>query len=708
LKKIGSLLLLLIFLMCCPLMPYAQVKSPVKQKIKSVGDTATINRLIAQCKAYNSKGQYDESLICAKKAQHLSKKIGYKAGLARSYNYQGVISYRKGNYPAAIDLLKTSLMIAQLINDSITQSLAYNNLGNANAYMGDHTKALEYYFKGLDIEEKISVKNNLHWYYSNIGNLYSEQKNFKKAFEYAFKAVKVEEAIKNKGALSVTLSNIAGMHSSSENYDSALFYYMRALPIAEEIKDTFSIALTTSNVAITFTKLKQYQAGYNYSMKSLKMCRDKGFKDLIVYCLQNLGEIDVIFKRYDSAAKYFEEAIAISKQIKSKLLIRDSYLSLATLYNNKNDYEKAYKYYKLYSESKDSVLNEENSKLMTEMNTKYTTEKKEKEIELLKKNEDIQKLELAKKKNELDRQRTVSIGIFVGFLLLMIVAVLMYSRFRLKKKANEQLQSAFNLIEEKNTQIEKSNLMITDSITYAKRIQDAILPAPEDLSKSLSDDFFIFYKPSQIVSGDFYWCSTQGNKTIFVVADCTGHGVPGAFMSMIGNTLLNEIVNERKVTCTKKIAELLDEKIIHSLHQHEGTQKYDGMDISICCIDKVTKEINFTGAHHAMYTYNGHLSKIKGDPFSIGGAQQQNAKTFSSQNILYTEGLRLYFLTDGYCDQSGGEANKRFSSKKFELLLEQIQDVDMHDQKDKLEQAFEDWKGVTKQRDDILVVGIKC
>jgi serine phosphatase RsbU (regulator of sigma subunit) len=708
LKKAVSLLPLLIFLMCCPLMHYAQVKPPVKQKIKSVGDTATINRLISQCKLLNSRGQYNESLILAKKAQYLSKKIGYKAGLARSYNYQGVISYRKGNYPGAVDLLKTALMIAQLSNDSITQSLAYNNLGNANAYMGDHTKALEYYFKGLNIEEKISVKNNLHWYYSNIANLYSEQKNFKKAFEYAFKAVKVEEATKNKGALSVTLSNIAGMHSSSENYDSALYYYMRALPMAEELKDTFSIALTTSNVALTFTKLKQYQSGYNYSMKSLKICRDKSFKDLIVYCLQNLGDIDVIFKKYESATKYYEEAITISKQIKSKLLIRDSYLSLANLYKSKDDYGKAYQYYKLYSESKDSVLNEENSKLMTEMNTKYTTEKKEKEIELLKKNEDIQNLELAKKKNELDRQRTVSIGIFVGFLLIMIVAVLMYSRFRLKKKANEQLQSAFNLIEEKNTQIEKSNVMITDSITYAKRIQDAILPAPEDLSKSLSNDFFIFYRPSQIVSGDFYWCSTQGNKTIFVVADCTGHGVPGAFMSMIGNTLLNEIVNERKVTSTKKIAELLDEKIIHSLHQHEGTEKYDGMDISICSIDKTTKEINFTGAHHAMYTYNGYLKKIKGDPFSIGGAQQQNAKIFTSQSVQYEKGLRLYFLTDGYCDQSGGEANKRFSSKKFEAMLEQMQDVDMHTQKEKLEQAFEDWKGSTKQRDDILVVGIKC
>jgi hypothetical protein len=169
----------------------------------------------------------------------------------------------------------------------------------------------------------------------------------------------------------------------------------------------------------------------------------------------------------------------------------------------------------------------------------------------------------------------------------------------------------------------------------------------------------------------------------------TGHGVPGAFMSMIGNTLLNEIVNERKVTDTQKIAELLDEKIIHSLHQHTGTDKYDGVDISICSIDKATREIHFTGAHHSMYAYNGYLQKIKGDPFSIGGAQQQKAKTFSSKMIHYEDGLCLYFLTDGYCDQSGGEANKHFSSKQFEILLAEIQDFSMSAQKEKLEHAVE-------------------
>ena len=693
--------------MGAPYLLLGQTKKGEINKGKSVGDTAGVNRLLNLARGTLSKGQLDETMAYAKHAHALAKKIGFQEGLAKSYNFEGRVLYRKGRYDESLGCLQTALMISRYTNDSVIQSTSLNNIGNAYAYQGDHVKALEYYMEGLAIEEKIKVQNNLHWYYSNMGNIYNEQKDYAKALEFSLKAIKVEEKIKDKHALSVTFSNVGGIYSTLEKNDSALFYYIRSLQLSEEVKDTFSMTLSLANSAMMYCKLKRYGSAYEYASKGYKIAIKKGLKDITIFCLKTLGDVDLASKKYDGAEKSYLYASALSKEIHSKLLIGDSYLSLSNLYKGKGDLEKAYAYYKLYSEAKDTLLNEGNSKLITEMNTKYTTEKKEKEIELLKKNEDIQNLELAKKKNELDRQRTVSISVFVGFLLLMIVAVLMYSRFRLKKKANEQLQSAFNQIEDKNSQIEKSNLMITDSITYAKRIQDAILPAPEELSKNLSDDFFIFYKPSQIVSGDFYWCSAQGDKTIFVVADCTGHGVPGAFMSMIGNTLLNEIVNERKITSTQKIAELLDEKIIHSLHQHEGTEKYDGMDISICCIDKQTKEISFTGAHHAMYTYNGHLSKIKGDPFSIGGAQQQKNKTFSTQHVQYEEGLRLYFLTDGYCDQSGGKENKRFSSKKFESLLDRMQGTTMDEQKEKLEQEFENWKGETKQRDDILVVGIK-
>jgi serine phosphatase RsbU (regulator of sigma subunit)/tetratricopeptide (TPR) repeat protein len=671
-------------------------------------DTAVVNRTLNLGRETLKKGKLDEALVLALKGLHQARQINYPVGMARSYNMQANILCRKGDYPEAINRIDTALSIEQRVADSTLQQTSFMIAGNIQCYMGKYAKGMEYYFSGLAIEEKLKVQHYVHWFYSNIGNLYLDQKNYQKALEYSLKALKGELKVKDKEALLNTSANLGQIYSSLGKHDSALHYYNLALTTSHETNDGFGIANSLVNMAILYTKLKEYDKATDFSLRGSKLCVANGFTDLYVYSLSNLGTINRALKKYAIAENYFQQAGNIAKKINSKILIRESYLALASLYEEQQDFKKSYDYYRLYSNTKDSLLNQENSKLITEMNTKYTTEKKEKEIELLKKNEDIQTLELTKRKNELENQRTISLSIFGGFILLMLVAILLFNRYQLKKKANNQLQGAFNLIEEKNALIERSNLMITDSITYAKRIQDAVLPDPEDLSKLLSEDFFIFYKPAQIVSGDFYWCTSQNSKTIFVVADCTGHGVPGAFMSMIGNTLLNEIVNEQKITCTKKIAELLDKKIIHALHQHSGTDQYDGMDISICCIDKLNKEISFTGAHHAMYVYNDGLKKIKGDPYSIGGAQHQDFKTFSAQTIPLEENLKLYFLTDGYCDQSGGSLNKRFNSTKFEKILSEIQGLKMQEQKETLEFAFEDWKGSTKQRDDILVAGIKC
>jgi serine phosphatase RsbU (regulator of sigma subunit) len=424
--------------------------------------------------------------------------------------------------------------------------------------------------------------------------------------------------------------------------------------------------------------------------------------------LITLGDMELRQNKFASAENYLIQGLHLSKEIQTKLHIKDVSLLLATLYEKQQQHEKAYYYYTLFAETKDTILNQKNSKIITELNIKYSTEKKEKEIELLKKNEEIQGLELAKKRNELDTQRTLSVSVGGGVLLLLFAVLLLFGQYQLKKRATDQLQFAFDIIEEKNKVIERSNSMITDSITYAKRIQDAVLPAPDYLTKLFSNNFFILYQPSQIVSGDFYWSANLENKIVFVVADCTGHGVSGAFMSMIGNTILNEIVNEQKETDTEKIAALLDSKIIHSLHQYDGSEQYDGMDVSICCIDRTNKEISFTGASQAIYIYSGQLQKIRGNPYSVGGSQHRKRKIFTSQKIRYQETAFIYLLTDGYCDQSGGMDSKRFSSKKLELFLLGMQHYAMNEQREKFENEFENWKGDTNLRDDILVVGLRC
>lgn len=671
-------------------------------------DTSKVNKYIKYASDSMQVGQLRVSMDLADSAMKLATQIHYRTGMGICLNLKGRILYRTASFDSAILFSQKALILAKDLNDSALLSSAYLNLGNAYYSKGNHTMASDYYFKGLSIEEKLQVQPNLYGFLNNIGGVFTDQKNLPKGLEYYLKSKAVAEKLHNNKRLSTVYHNLGSLYIKMGKIDDAHISFEKSYALAKSLNDIYMMNLYPSNMAEVYKQRKDYNKAYLYSLKSLQIQQEQGFKDQIANTLMTLAEIQINRAQYEAAENYLKQALFISEEIHTKTVTKDIYQQLARLYDLKGDYPKAYANYTLFSNIKDTLLNQENSRLITEMNTKYTTEQKEREIELLRKNEDIQKLELSKDANDLERQRTFSITILTGFLLLMIVAVLIYSRYHLKKKANEDLQKAYNVIDEKNKIIEKSNMLITDSITYAKRIQDAILPSDQDLEKLFPGNHFVFYQPSQIVSGDFYWCSQQDGKIIIAIADCTGHGVSGAFMSLIGNTLLNEIVNERKITNTKEIAKLLDKKIIQSLHQHEGSGKYDGMDISICCIDKDGKSITFTGAHQVMYAYNGNLHKIKCDPYSIGGAQQQNAKLFTSQSFDYEDGLCLYFLTDGYCDQSGGPQNKRFSFSRFEKLVMQMQDKNMPEQKEKIQQVFEEWKVNTKQRDDVLVIGIKC
>ncbi len=705
-------LLLFVFCSILHITGFAQINATKPQDVhvspKPVVDTAKVYQSFRIALKHSLTGDFDAAQKNLKSTLRLAEITGYKPIIARTYNLQANIYLRTGNYLECIICSNKALFAALHSRDSVSLSTAYNCLGSAYAYLGDHVKALKYFFKSLDIEEKIKIQNNLHWTYSNIGNLYNVQKNFQKAQEYCYKAIVVEERIKDYRALSLTLSNMGIIFMQMNQNDSSLFYYKRALNAANISKDTFSIANSMASIGILYTQLKQYNTANGYSIMSYKLAQSHGLMDVCIYNLSNLATINQELKNYDKAEKYFKEGISLSKKIGAQQILEEMYLSLANLYKQEQKFQNAFTYYKLCSEVKNIRLNQEANKLIAELNGKYIAEKKEKEIELLKKTEGVQNLEIDRKKIELDKQQTISIGTSIGVFLVAVVTLLMFSFYRIKEKANDQLQKATAVITQKNKAIEKGNALITDSIAYAKQIQDAILPTAKDLSNALSDNYFIFYQPIHIVSGDFYWCSVRNQKSIFVVADCTGHGVPGAFMSMIGNTLLNEIVNERKITEPQKIAQELDKKIIHALHQHSGSNQYDGMDISICSIDKEKREITYTGAHHSMYSFNGELTKIKGDNYSIGGAQHQKVKLFTAQTIAYEAGSRFYFLTDGYCDQSGGTQNKRFTSRQFESMLTELQNLPMTAQKEKLKHAFDDWKQESKQRDDVLVVGIEC
>jgi PAS domain S-box-containing protein len=257
-------------------------------------------------------------------------------------------------------------------------------------------------------------------------------------------------------------------------------------------------------------------------------------------------------------------------------------------------------------------------------------------------------------------------------------------------------------------EIEKKNKAIRDSINYAKRIQHAMLPLREEIKSNLPDSFILF-KPKDVVSGDFYWFSALGDDIFIAAADCTGHGVPGALMSMIGNSFLNEIVNEKKILEPAAILDTLRENIIKTLRQRgEESEAKDGMDISLCRISKKTLEMQFAGAFNPLYLIqNGELTEVKGDRFPIGYTKGKEGIRFQNHNFQLKKGDLIYLFTDGYADQFGGPKEKKFMYKHFKETLLSIREKPMAGQKEVLDNAIEDWKGPLEQIDDILVIGCR-
>lgn len=270
----------------------------------------------------------------------------------------------------------------------------------------------------------------------------------------------------------------------------------------------------------------------------------------------------------------------------------------------------------------------------------------------------------------------------------------------------EELHEAYDMLEKQTEQLRQAHIHHNAAIQRAKRIQNAIFPDKRKIAENFKE-FFVFYQPLDIVSGDFYWYSDKNreNVKILIVGDCTGHGVPGAFMTIMGNSLLEEIVNTNEITNPKAILELLDKKITFSLAQGKDST-HDGMDISVVKLDKRQRTITYAGAKHIFYhVRNGELMQIKGSIFPIGGHELED-KLYENDEIEYEDNDIFYMTTDGYQSQFS-EDGKKFLRKRLREVILEHHHLPLNDQRAKLKFTFADWKGDAKQTDDILVVGFR-
>jgi serine phosphatase RsbU (regulator of sigma subunit) len=618
--------------------------------------------------SYSVQSSYAEALRAAEEALALSHAAGDKRQEASAYNRMGTVQWRQGNYDAALDLFFKSLALAEETGDKVGLASTLNNLGNVYVAMGNHASALEYHRKSLALYEELGDKRGATLPINNIGDAYMQQ----------------------------------GKH------DSALVYFRRGLVIDTELKDKLGLAIDLLNIGESSLRLGRLSDAQPALEEAQKLCVELDLKNFIAAGLQLSSQISAARGNYAEAVRYGIQAVALADSIGARPDKRDAMKALSEAYAGKGEGLKALGIYKDYIALRDSLVNDENTKKAAYREAKYAADKKDKEILLLKKDAENQALV----RNSMAGGLTL-VGALVG--------VLVFSNNR-RKHANTLLQSQAAEIQLANTQLQEKNIVITeahertqflltnvnDSIRYAKRIQDAMLPSTETLNRLLPEHF-IFFRPKDVVSGDFYWCKEVKGKVFVAAVDCTGHGVPGAFMSLIGNSLLNDITQRLHEPHPDLILNELHHEIQTALRQKETNNK-DGMDICLCMIDMQTRIVEFAGAQNPLFAVvAGELREFKGTPEELGGFEERSPiyeRHVLDLSTVPQGATMLYLTSDGYKDQYN-EVRQRFMPKRLRPLFTKIAAEPLEEQPTLLGEAIDAHKGEMFQVDDMLVLGVR-
>ena len=606
--------------------------------------------------------------------------------------------YQQDNSKKAFDYGLQALTLAQKINVARSIGSAHNNLGDVYWYKNDFGSSSEHYFKALKIFEDINDKAAIADCYRNIGWIYYSQKNYTEALNYHTKSLSVNQALNRKNAIGSNYNDIGGCYGGLKKYNEAIESYRNALKIQEETGNKNGKAATYGNMSLIYDEMGKPDLAIESTEKSLKIAEEIGNKEYLSVVNSSLGEHYIKAKKYNEAAPALQKALRYAKEIGYNNLIQNAYQNFIVLYEKQNDFRNAFEYSQLASELKDSIYNESNNRQANEMTAKYESEKKELMINSLEKDK--------------EREKKFRIYLLIFCVLIAAFAFVLFRGNIQKRKVNLALSTAYEEIELKNRDI-------TDSINYSKRIQDASLPTKE-LQHKLFADSFILFKPKDIVSGDFYWFAEKNGNKIIACCDCTGHGVPGALMSMIGNNILNQIVNEKEITSPSEILNHLHKNIRKALKQDEQGETKDGMDISLVTFISET-EIEYAGAQRPLWIIRKidneevtidndlqqQLIEIKPDKISIGGLQSENERKFTEHKISLQKGDCVYLFSDGVVDQFGGSDGKKFMTKNFKQLLLTVHTKSLMEQEALLNRAIADWKGNRDQIDDILLIGIR-
>jgi len=680
----------------------------------------------------------DEASVWANKALNESGRIRFTKGTGYAITQLGNIEVTKGNLDSAEYFNLKALDIVTGINDATGCAICYNNLGIISHSRNNYREALGYYGKSLAINTRIGRKEGEATSLFCIGTIYENLQKYDSALNFYFKAREISESIGSSKLTAYAKTSLANVYFAMENYSKSLEYNEEAIKLYEREKNDYGLLKVYLSLGQTSLRLDRDNEALWFYRQALKYGHRLQSKGDVANALFSLGQIyekrimtDSALARYKSAldlytetgnyeniaisivaiarqyniignhseaARLLPEALKIAEETSSPLALTATYKELALTASYLKDFKTAFAFYNKYSDANDSIMNVEKQGQILKLQTQFETEKKEKENELLRKDQQL----LKSSRNSL----------IIGALLLAIIILVIFRSLAVKKRDNRLLSEQKAEIANQKEVVEEQKAAITDSIKYARRIQSAMLP-PEEVIKETIPDSFILYLPRDIVSGDYYWIKRLDNSRVLAcAADCTGHGVPGAFMSMLGMSLLSDTINRNlgnilEGTFTPgHILDTMRERIKESLRQtgREGESR-DGMDMALCIIDKDSRKVRYAGAINPLYHVSGGvLSEIKAtrNPVGIYPSEQ----SFADNEITVARGTMIYMFSDGYFDQIGADGGK-FLSKNFKKLLAESSHLPAEEIKRKLVEKHLEWRRHEEQVDDILVMGIR-
>jgi serine phosphatase RsbU (regulator of sigma subunit) len=693
-------------------------------------------------KLYMKKNKTDIAKRYFEKAIIIREEIKDNENLAKSLNQLGTIYQDRGLLDTALELYEQSYKAAEAAKYYRGMAFATKQEGNVNYIKGQHQQAISLYMKALDFFEKSKSDDGMLSTYLNIGGVYATIYKRKEALYYFKKTLVLAKKINDAKEIGNANNSIAtvflrkdttGQRNIYYNVDSGTKYLKEANKYYKMSNYPLGLSKCYNNLAQVYLEAKKYTEALKQIDSAVVISTQLGNKNELVFNHVCIGQCYSGLNNYKKSIENFSTAIKIAKEVKFTEGRLYAYDFVSQTHAKFLKFDSAYIYLYKFTKLQDTFRNGQTMKIVQEMETKYQTSKKE------------QLIKEGTIKNEAQRKQLFVVVIFL--ILVGVFAIFALMQFLQKRKANKLLVYQNVEINRKNVEIEeqRNQVMIQrdlikeqqkgimDSIHYASRIQQAILPGEDYLDNLLGRNYFILYKPRDIVSGDFYWIGTRNNKKIVVAADCTGHGVPGAFMSMLGTAFLNEITN--LLTENLNAATILNELrdyVISSLKQtgKKGEQK-DGMDVCMYIYDEKTMTLEYAGANNPLFIVrknpdimeewtNGRITQeifetedekgcalisIKADKMPIGIYAE--TRPFESVTIQLLPGDTLFNFSDGYVDQFGGPKNQKFLTKRFKKLLTNITSLPFEEQYEKLDSAIEDWKSGYEQIDDILVIGYK-